>query len=188
MQQFRLEPAPRKRAKRRVRLTREQAIAQGMCTNCRSQSAEEGTLRCVRCKAAHIRWRAKNKERVLAIAKRYRDGNPEKIRALTEKWRKENPEAQARLSTKNNLAIKMRKHGATLEHYEVMFAEQGGKCAICGSSESKNKRSKRLYVDHCHATNRVRGLLCLPCNSAIGFMEDDVARLQKAIAYLERSR
>ena len=51
-------------------------------------------------------------------------------------------------------------------------------CWICGSSH-------RLSIDHCHASEKVRGLLCGRCNSALGFFKDDVENLKKAIEYLE---
>ena len=48
-----------------------------------------------------------------------------------------------------------------------------------------NGKRIALVVDHCHDTNRVRGLLCTNCNVAIGHMKDDVERLRAAISYLE---
>jgi hypothetical protein len=80
---------------------------------------------------------------------------------------------------KVNVANRIRKRGLTLEQYEAMVAEQGGRCAIC-------KRERQLDIDHCHDTQRVRGLLCGPCNRALGFVDDDPAILRAAIRYLER--
>lgn len=54
--------------------------------------------------------------------------------------------------------------------------------------ETKKKWSKLkriLGVDHCHITGKVRGLLCMKCNSAIGFFNDDINLLQLAIKYLK---
>jgi hypothetical protein len=42
-----------------------------------------------------------------------------------------------------------------------------------------------LFVDHCHATGKIRGLLCMKCNSGLGYFEDEVKRMKKAIDYLQ---
>lgn len=57
-------------------------------------------------------------------------------------------------------------------------------CEICGITPGE--KDKSLALDHCHKTGHVRGLLCLPCNIAIGNLKDDVALMQKAIEYLQR--
>ena len=51
------------------------------------------------------------------------------------------------------------------------------------------EKSKRtilpLFIDHNHKTNKVRALLCLHCNSAIGFLREDVNVAKKVIEYLK---
>lgn len=59
-----------------------------------------------------------------------------------------------------------------------MEEEQNGLCAICG-------RDRPLVVDHDHSTEQVRRLLCRTCNGLLGFAEDDINILQRAIEYLE---
>lgn len=59
---------------------------------------------------------------------------------------------------------------------------QGGKCAICGSP------SDNLFIDHCHRTGRVRALLCLRCNSGLGFFDDDPDRLEAASRYIREMK
>lgn len=73
---------------------------------------------------------------------------------------------------------------ATWEDYLLMAAEQGGKCAICGLTESELGRSHQL--DHDHDTGKPRGILCLNCNSGIGKLKDDPKMVQKALDYLTR--
>lgn len=65
--------------------------------------------------------------------------------------------------------------------------EQGAKCAICGAPDDIENGAPVLHVDHCHATGRVRGLLCGACNRGLGLMRDNVELLQNAIAYIERT-
>jgi hypothetical protein len=64
--------------------------------------------------------------------------------------------------------------------------EQQAKCAICGCPEAGRINTRRLFVDHCHKTQKVRGLLCYRCNTLLGLASDDPNRLRRAVEYLER--
>lgn len=75
-----------------------------------------------------------------------------------------------------------RKYRITRSDYEVMLAEQGGRCAIC----KKEPCDKMLAVDHNHKTGKVRQLLCDNCNHLIGFAGESTSTLMSAIVYLER--
>jgi hypothetical protein len=72
-----------------------------------------------------------------------------------------------------------RNYGLTLEDYRALVARQGNACAICGKS------GLRLCIDHCHATGKVRGLLCNRCNTGLGCYADDPKLTAAATAYLE---
>jgi hypothetical protein len=61
-----------------------------------------------------------------------------------------------------------------------MFADQAGVCVIC-----KKVQTETMHVDHCHATGKIRALLCGRCNPALGLFDDDVERLAQAITYLK---
>lgn len=82
-------------------------------------------------------------------------------------------------------------YGINRERYEEMLTEQGGGCAICGSS-NPGGRVTRFSVDHDHSCcpgrrscgSCVRGLLCTPCNQGIGVLGDDPERLEAAARYL----
>ena len=78
------------------------------------------------------------------------------------------------------------KFGITLQAYRDMNASQGGVCAICGKPEDKKRYGvvRGLAVDHCHSTDKVRGLLCGNCNPMIGYAKDDTMVLQRAIEYI----
>ena len=75
------------------------------------------------------------------------------------------------------------KYGISLNDYEQMLEEQNGCCAICKAHYTKF--SKLLAVDHCHKTGKIRGLLCINCNTALGKFKDNPFVLQTAIDYLE---
>jgi len=74
------------------------------------------------------------------------------------------------------------RYGITLYEYYLMLVEQGFVCAICEGVSPTH----RLAVDHCHATGKVRGLLCHACNAGMGKLRDDPALLRAAAAYLEK--
>jgi hypothetical protein len=78
-----------------------------------------------------------------------------------------------------------RKYNLSLDDYESLYEEQGGSCVICGLRGSKVSR-QTLFIDHCHKTGLVRGLLCHHCNSGLGYFRDDPLLLKKAQWYLNR--
>lgn len=71
---------------------------------------------------------------------------------------------------------RMRNYGMTSEEHDALMAP--GACNACGSTE-------RLCVDHNHDTSEVRGLLCNECNLTLGYMHDDISRLEALINYLK---
>jgi hypothetical protein len=76
--------------------------------------------------------------------------------------------------------LREQRYGLSAEDYRQMLERQGGLCAICLQAP----HGYALHIDHCHATGRVRGLLCRKCNMAIGLFADNPDRLQRAIEYL----
>lgn len=82
-----------------------------------------------------------------------------------------------------------KKFGITPEQYEVMHNNQKGLCYICGQPETvldnKYGTPKKLAVDHCHKTNKVRRLLCNRCNTTLGKVNEDKELLRRMINYLE---
>ncbi len=81
----------------------------------------------------------------------------------------------------------IRKYGITVKQYNETLERQKHVCAICGKGYNvvRNGRKTRLCVDHDHTNGKVRGLLCSPCNQAIGLMYDNPKLLKNAIKYLE---
>lgn len=99
-----------------------------------------------------------------------------------EKLRRESlaPADRERYYEKMRARQLLRKYGITLEQYDILLEEQGGVCALCGQPETAfeattregiQPKLKRLAVDHDHDTGEVRGLLCLLCNTRLGYFE-----------------
>lgn len=86
---------------------------------------------------------------------------------------------------KRRPARKEPEHRAVLKlvTYEQCVEVFGPRCMICGA-EAKNIKLSR---DHDHATGKLRGILCFPCNSALR-NRIDVEWMRKAIIYLEAAK
>ena len=74
-------------------------------------------------------------------------------------------------------------YGIDQQHYEQILRAQNGGCKICGTRNPGGKNGW-FCVDHCHATNRIRGLLCNRCNVGLGNFLDDPDLLDSARRYL----
>lgn len=72
---------------------------------------------------------------------------------------------------------KSSKYGISEEEYETLINKFNGKCHLC-------KKKNATDIDHCHKTNKVRGVLCSGCNTSLGKLGDTVESLQKAVDYL----
>ena len=89
-------------------------------------------------------------------------------------WRASNPD---RCRQYNRRWARRVKYGLSPAKHAEMLQAQDAQCAICG-------RGGLLCVDHDHETGRVRGLLCTPCNTALGGFRDSPGLLDKAKQYL----
>lgn len=100
----------------------------------------------------------------------------------------QNWKTELRRSARNTRTI-IRYHSISFDEYQEMFKRQNNLCKICKQPETRRSRTPgeicRLVVDHCHSTQRIRGLLCHACNLMIGYSRDSIEVLQSAIAYLK---
>jgi hypothetical protein len=141
----------------------------------------------------------KDRERTAA----YRRANPEKVREIQKRSYeriKEDPDRIVKLRDwqkayreKNRETLvareRQRKFGITHAEYAELHHKQGGVCAICKKPETATRHGKvkSLAVDHCHATGRIRGLLCADCNTGIGKLKEDKSIFLAAIQYLQNT-
>lgn len=65
-----------------------------------------------------------------------------------------------------------RKYDLTVDAYKALLVKQDGYCAMC-------YERKPLVIDHCHKTLKVRGLLCVGCNVAVGHYENHKDQIEK---------
>ena len=107
----------------------------------------------------------------------WRRKNLDYVASKSREWRIKNPERYRDHMLKSN-------YGVSLGTYDAMFAEQEGKCAICGTGDTG--RHTRFHVDHCHDTGAIRGLLCHNCNHGVGHFKNSPEKLKAAGAYLKR--
>lgn len=107
-----------------------------------------------------------------------------------ENYRKNHPEIYRKASLKHwhDLDEKkkhqqwIKRYGLSAEKYNEMFKKQNGVCKIC---EKECLSHSVLSVDHCHKTGKIRGLLCVKCNTSLGMLNDDISLFYKAIEYLK---
>ena len=84
--------------------------------------------------------------------------------------------------TKSRVHYLKSRYGITPEQWIEMWYAQGECCGVC---RSETTDGKWWHVDHDHETGKVRGILCHGCNTGLGNFGDDIARMRRAIEYLE---
>ena len=82
-------------------------------------------------------------------------------------------------SFKGNLKLKF---GMSLGKYFSMLHRQDYRCDLCHNFSTANKR---LAVDHCHSSGKIRSLLCFECNTTLGKVKDSPTLLRRMANYLE---
>jgi hypothetical protein len=153
-------------------------------------------------------WRLKNAEHIKQYSKKYASEKPTKIKKKWSEYYGKNAEQlkdKARKYFQDNKEVivdkrrgylkeyntrtqaswkqNLRKYGITPDEYMQLLSHQNDTCAICGRG-SNGKR--KLFVDHCHNTGTVRGLLCTKCNTVIGMANDSLEIIRRAVKYLEK--
>lgn len=76
------------------------------------------------------------------------------------------------------------RYGISISEYNSLLVDQQYRCAICEREASE--LTYPLFVDHCHKTGDVRGLLCANCNRFLGHLKDDARLIANAITYLNK--
>ena len=123
---------------------------------------------CSRCKYCMAAYKQDHREQILLTRRAYRC----------------RPEVKSKVVQQNKRS-RLRKYGLSIEDYDSILESQGHLCAICGTSDPGDGRAN-FCVDHNHRTQKVRGLLCNPCNKALGLFKDNPSVMREAANYVER--
>jgi Recombination endonuclease VII len=108
--------------------------------------------------------------------------DPEHGRNRAKSYR-ESLTAEQRYISNRNTKLKQA-YGLTHEQVEEMKRLQDYKCYVCNKQESE-AGTKGLVVDHNHTTGQIRKMLCGPCNTALGLLNEDVGIFTSLIKYVE---
>ncbi len=132
------------------------------------------------------RWESCNQDRIKAYER-----SPERIarhKETTYAWREKNKDKYNEYMRKKNKEAypeaRFVRYGVTKEWYDDTLVIQDHKCAICRKPNPSKKRA--VVVDHCHASGKIRGILCYGCNRLMVLLDDEEL-LAKAVAYKKAS-
>jgi hypothetical protein len=114
-----------------------------------------------------------------AYRKVWRAENKERDRAMSRKTQAKQYEMDPVKHRQRSAAAR---YGITVPEYLALIESRSGVCDACGLVSAKT-----LHIDHCHATGKIRGVLCHNCNTALGNVKDDPRRLRSLIDYLAKA-
>lgn len=101
------------------------------------------------------------------------------LKVSRRKWREAHPDRHKARHVKN-------RYGIALDEYQAMKARADGKCPVCGDPPALPFNT--FDLDHDHETGLIRGLLCRPCNIALGGARDNPTILRALADYVDHHR
>ncbi len=144
-----------------------------------SEKAREGNRR------RNKKWAEANPEHVKKLNREKSLAHYQRNADATRAAMRERAKARwAAMSVDERRDFKLREvYKISLSEWQALLAAQGDKCAACGTSEPGGRG---WQTDHCHTEGRVRGILCMWCNTGIGLAKENPDTLQAWIDYLRR--
>lgn len=131
--------------------------------NTQGKSNNKPRSQCKSCDADYGKWLRKHRPgSVKECKKKYNQSHPEQVK----RWFKR---------------CKWKKKGLNPDMIEQVISTHDNHCDLCNKPFDTP-----LVVDHCHASNKFRGMLCNSCNVGLGHFRDNQSLLHKAIQYLKR--
>jgi len=146
------------------------------------------------CKQCHKSYMLSRREKNLEYNRNYYSENREALLEQKKEHRKNNLERlklKDKIYRENNKSkIREQKLVTTFKvPIEVIVNKldnQKGCCEICGDSLVYPDSTKSYAVDHNHETGEVRGLLCNFCNTALGYLKEDINIVSNLLLYIEK--
>ena len=126
-------------------------------------------------------WFLNNKKKRHQSNKQWRLNNKEYNRKRVKKYIKHKLELNPNYIRNQNI---QHLHHISQSDYEALLKNQNYKCLGCNIDI--NQYGKNFVIDHCHTTNKIRGLLCSNCNISLGMAQDNPNILRNLANYLER--
>lgn len=125
-------------------------------------------------------------------AKRNKDKRNTRCKACTKVYQNElyknNPKSRQRRDYNRTNYKRLTRYGINNQEYIDLLTSQGNRCAICRIVIDNQTPKSSGFIDHCHTTEKVRGLVCNICNIGLGSFRDNPDNLLAAVNYLNRSR
>jgi hypothetical protein len=124
-----------------------------------------------------------------AAIQKAREERPEIVKLQKKAWDQKYALSQKGRENKrkNDRLSRIKSYGLSPAEFETILESQGRRCAICGTSESRMKSTTQLSIDHCHATGKIRGLLCNRCNRTLARLGDTLEGAMRFVRYLQES-
>lgn len=141
-------------------------------------------------------YRKKKRVEINVYTREYYSKNLDSYRKRNKKYRDLHKEERKKYpsSLRRQEYDLKRNYGVSKRQYLKLLKKQKGVCAICKNEEVQkinckiDGRIRALSVDHDHETNKVRGILCYKCNTGLGMFKDNPELLERAKAYIIKSK
>jgi hypothetical protein len=134
-------------------------------------------------KADEKAWRERNKEHNAKRYKAYYEANKDTLRAKQKErqtaHRQNNPEH-------HGVAHIVKSYKVPKEIAKELYQKSGESCDSCGEIWDKEIHKRRFCVDHNHNTGKVRGILCMDCNTSLGKLKESTKKILALAAYNEK--
>lgn len=144
--------------------------ARGLCNSCYSKQL--------------MKENPEYKSRQMINATKWRIKNPDKVRQHleTRRTKEQLPIIAEKLKHEKFIRLLANKYKLTFDQWSAFMSAQAGRCKLCYAEPAIGKK---LHVDHCHRTGRVRGLVCFRCNWYLSLVDKDIKILDRIYNYVK---